>query len=123
MPHDTPTRADRACVCPCAAQVYYSTNWYTERAVNIIQNHTTVAPDQPLWVHLMYQGVHSPYVSPPPWEVVNDTHGMSWPAHPFVDMLSVVDTGFANITSTIRAVPGLWYEPAPCCGRPHYSPG
>ena len=59
---------------------------------------------------MMYQGVHSPYVSPPPWEVVNDTHGMSWPTHPFVDMLSVVDSGFGNITRAIRAVEGLWEQ-------------
>ena len=62
--HDTTTGAD------IHNQVYYSTNWYTEWAQSIIKRHSTNATtkDTPLWIHLTYQGVHSPYVAPPAWE-------------------------------------------------------
>lgn len=50
-------------------QVFYSTNYYTTRTIDIIRNHTQHAPaDQGLWVHLMYQGVHFPYVDTPTCE-------------------------------------------------------
>ena len=66
-------------------EVFYSTNWYTSRAIGIIKNHTEHAPaNQNLWVHLMYQGVHSPYVSSPEFErIPNDTQSASfWDPHP-----------------------------------------
>ena len=74
-------------------EIYYSTNWYTERAQSIIVAHHTNAStkDQPLWVHLMYQGVHEPYVDPPRWEGI-PANNTFW-NHIFGDMLHVVDTG------------------------------
>eukprot|EP01043_Picozoa_sp_COSAG02_P041037 COSAG02_NODE_3371_length_6857_cov_12.629328_2_plen_686_part_00 len=99
-------------------EVFYSTNYYTTRAVAIVRNHTEHAPaGQGLWLHLMYQGVHSPYVDSPEWEQVpNSTQSNAfWDLHPFGDMLRAVDTGIANYTSAIRAVPGLWEETLLIC--------
>merc|ERR1712190_183757 len=45
----------------------YSTNWYSRRAVDIINAYTGA---QPLWLHLAYQGVHAPYVDTPSWEQI-----------------------------------------------------
>ena len=57
-------------------EIYYSTNWYTERAQAIVVDHATNSnsskKDVPLWLHLMYQGVHAPYVDPPAWEGIPD---------------------------------------------------
>ena len=94
-------------------QVFYSTNFYTTRAIEILANHTEHAPaDQSLWVHLMFQGVHSPYVDSPSWEwVANDTQSNAfWQPHPFGNMLRAVDTGIGNLTSAINEVSGLWEE-------------
>jgi hypothetical protein len=89
-------------------EIYYSTNWYTERAQSIVVAHTTnaSAKDTPLWLHLMYQGVHSPYVDPPAWEGFSNSSTPFWDKT-FGDMLHVVDTGIGNLTSTIRAQ-GAW---------------
>ena len=98
--------------------MFYSTNYYTTRAVAIVRNHTEQAPaGQGLWLHLMYQGVHSPYVDSPEWEQIpNNTQSNAfWEPHPFGDMLRAVDTGIANYTSAIRAVPGLWEETLLIC--------
>ena len=83
-------------------EIYYSTNWYTERAQSIVVDHNTNATkkDTPLWIHLMYQGVHSPYVNPPPWEGIDAPQ--FWD-QTFADMLHVVDTGIGNLTSTLKA--------------------
>lgn len=44
-------------------EIYYSTNWYTEKAQAIVVDHNTNATkkDTPLWVHLMYQGKSCSY--------------------------------------------------------------
>jgi arylsulfatase A-like enzyme len=92
--------------------IFYSTNYYTSRAINILLNHTKTAPSQPLWVHLMYQGVHSPYSESPVWEQIenNSQSNLFWDPHPFGDMLRAVDTGIGNLTSGINSVSGLWEE-------------
>lgn len=41
-------------------EVFYSTNYYTTRAIGIINNHTKQHSNQGLWLHLMYQGVKAP---------------------------------------------------------------
>ena len=99
-------------------QVFYSTNFYTTRAIEILASHTAHAPaDQSLWVHLMFQGVHSPYVDSPSWEwVENNTQSNAfWQPHPFGNMLRAVDTGIGNITRAISDVSGLWDETLIIC--------
>ena len=60
----------------------------------------------------MYQGVHSPYVNPPAWELLpNNTQTRTfWQPEPFGAMLRQVDNGIGNLTAAIHQVSGLWEE-------------
>ena len=84
--------------------VLYSTNWYSRRAVNIIDTHDVT---QPLWVHLAYQAVHAPY------EDVLDFEKLPYKSSfcggdsqktctKYGSMLSVLDAGIANVTDALR---------------------
>eukprot|EP00038_Savillea_parva_P011469 m.197762 g.197762 ORF g.197762 m.197762 type:complete len:512 (+) comp20214_c0_seq1:161-1696(+) len=83
-------------------EIYYSTNYYTTTAVNIIKEHPA---DKNLWVHLPYQAVHSPYTDSPSWEQVPESAPI-WD-HTFGDMLYVVDDGIGNVTAELKAS-GRW---------------
>eukprot|EP00037_Helgoeca_nana_P025321 m.275779 g.275779 ORF g.275779 m.275779 type:complete len:533 (-) comp26910_c0_seq3:255-1853(-) len=83
-------------------EVFYSTNYYTTRVLEILKNHTV---GDSLWVHLMYQGVHAPYVEPPQWEQIPTTSTF-WD-QTFGSMLQVVDRGINNITTNLKAS-GRW---------------
>jgi len=100
-------------------EVYYSTNWYTERAIATIQAHDT---SKPLWLHLSYQAMHSPWDEVPSWErqtldsqfcgglkrtYRNRTGEEN--CRIYADMVSVVDSGVGNVTRALRAR-GLWEE-------------
>lgn len=58
----------------------------------------------PLWLHLAYQNVHSPYVNPPDWEC--HAFPKMWDAV-FANMLHLLDDGIRNVTAAIRSA-GLW---------------
>ena len=91
-------------------QVYYSTNYYTSRSVSLIEAHD---PSTPLYLDLRYQGVHGPYVNPPAWEQVpNSTAnqricGAKYACQIMESMVSVVDSGVANVTAALKAK-GMW---------------
>jgi arylsulfatase A-like enzyme len=99
---------DRAPGADLAKQVYYSTNFYTDRAVSILRNYSATTPPQVreskrLWIHLCYQAVHGPFEDVPEWErstapFWNGIYG---------DMLSVMDTGLRNITAELKSA-SLW---------------
>jgi len=86
---------------------FYSTNFYTDAALKILRNFSAVPlPQQTrkLWLHLCYQAVHSPFQDVPDWE--KSTAPFWNPV--YRDMLSVMDTGFKNITEQIKGQAGLW---------------
>ena len=85
-------------------EIFYSTNWYTSRAISIISDHP---PSKHLWLHLPYQAVHAPYEDTPQWETMPASCPF-WD-HTFGDMLAVVDKGIANVTDAMQAK-GLWDE-------------
>ena len=91
-------------------QVYYSTNYYTSRSVSLIEAHD---PATPLYLDLRYQGVHGPYVNPPAWEQVQNTTaneqicGAKYACQIIQSMVSVVDSGIANVTAALKAR-GFW---------------
>ena len=58
-------------------QIWYSTNWYTTRAVDIVNQHPL---EKPLWIHLPYQAIHAPYQEPPVWEWYNVSDPVTDPA-------------------------------------------
>jgi arylsulfatase I/J len=90
-------------------EIFYSANFYTTTAVNVIQNHSQYwqgkkSTPNPLWVHLAYQNVHAPYVNPPAWEC--HAFPEMWDAT-FANMLHVLDDGINNVTNAIK-VGNLW---------------
>jgi len=100
-------------------EVYYSTNWYSERAVGIIQAHDV---SKPLWLHLSYQAVHAPRDEVPSWERhefdPQFCGGLTIPisnmsgaenCRIYADMLWVMDSGVGNVTRALRER-GLWDE-------------
>merc|ERR1712048_13328 len=91
--------------------VYYSTNWYTDRAVKMIDDHDMT---KPLWLHLAYQSVHGPLQDTPTWEQVPynpEFCGGAGRGHCKIygDMLAVLDDGIGNVTSALRRK-GVWNE-------------
>jgi len=85
-------------------EIYYSTNWYTERAIDIVQKHNK---NKPLWLHLPYQAVHAPISDTPAWEHMPKTTTF-WNQH-YGDMLYVVDKGIGNLTAAIKRR-GMWND-------------
>jgi len=91
--------------------VYYSTNWYTERAISIIESHDFT---QPLWLHLAYQAVHGPFEDTPEWEQIPYKPDFCEGAGQhkckiYGDMLAVLDSGIGNVTGALQRK-GLWNE-------------
>lgn len=115
--------------------VFYSTNFYTSTAVSLIEGHNR---SRPLWIHLAYQAVHSPYTNPPQWENATVAAGFDHAkycggvcagCHPqeggcppekqgcdktqcsvFSDMVFVVDDGIGNVTSALKTTG--WVRPS-----------
>jgi arylsulfatase A-like enzyme len=86
-----------------SAALFYSTNFYANRAVQIISNHSV---DKPLWLHLTWQAVHAPYDEPPTWE--QTPKGGFWD-QTFASMLQVLDSGVANVTAALKTR-GMWND-------------
>mmetsp|Transcript_33133 Transcript_33133/g.100191 ORF Transcript_33133/g.100191 Transcript_33133/m.100191 type:complete len:713 (-) Transcript_33133:78-2216(-) len=83
-------------------EIYYSANFYTERAVGTIEKHP--GPEFPLWIHLTYQNVHAPYVAPPDWEC--HQYPEMW-NFVFANMVHMLDSGIGNVTAAWKQA-GLW---------------
>jgi arylsulfatase A-like enzyme len=84
--------------------IFYSTNFYAEQAVARLQQRNK---SRPFWLHLAYQAVHAPYTSPPKWEVLSAEQLKGFRSQTYGSMLSVADSGIANITAEIKAQ-GAW---------------
>jgi len=82
--------------------MYYSTNYYSDRAVSFINQHNGSSP---LFIHLPYQCCHSPYGDVPEWERMQPRSTMWNPI--YADMLHVLDSGLANVTAAWKAA-GMW---------------
>lgn len=103
--------------------IYYSTNYYTDTAIGLLQNRNK---SKPFWLHLTsvprllycltvqgfivphfrYQAMHAPIEDPPVWEMLSS-------AVPFRDetygsMMKVLDDGFGNLTQAVMEESGLW---------------
>ena len=97
-------------------EVFYSTNYYTQRAVTIIQNYSRalqhqraggVAAAKALWVHLAHQAVHAPITDVPEWEACPERNKFWDPV--YADMLHVLDSSLANVTAALQDA-GLWEQ-------------
>ena len=89
----------------------YSTDLFTELAVNAIAQHgngTNTGPraGQPLWLHLNYQAVHNPYTTPPGWPRPDET-AKNYDQLVYYQVLQRMDEGIGNVTSALKEH-GLW---------------
>lgn len=82
--------------------IFYSANYYTSRAVSIIQAHPV---SKPLFMYLPYQNVHAPNQLPPAWEVNN--YSQFGAGNTYANMLHMLDSGLANVTAALKGA-GLW---------------
>ena len=81
--------------------LYYSANTYTDLAIALIEKHD---PSRPLYLHMMYQNVHSPYTAPPVWE--EQKYPKMWD-NTYANMLAMLDAGVGNIAAALKAR-GMW---------------
>lgn len=82
-------------------ELEYATNYYTQRAVDIISSHDQAAP---LFMYLAVQNVHSPYQLPPAWEV-QDFPEM-WD-HTYANMIHMLDKAVGNVSDALVRS-GMW---------------
>ena len=82
----------------------YSTDLFTEKAVDIIQKHD---PSQPLFLYLPYQAVHSAnYIQPlqaPPDEIKKFSHIQDENRRIFAAMMSSLDNGVGKVRPSLAA--------------------
>jgi arylsulfatase A-like enzyme len=99
----------------------YSTHLFTERAQKVIEEHD---PAQRLFLYQAYQAVHAPREVPASY--LEQYTDMAEPRKTFAGMLSCLDEGVGNLTTSLKAK-GLWDElvmfvttdngaPTPSCG-------
>jgi arylsulfatase A-like enzyme len=102
---------------------HYSTHVFTDRAVQVIQNHHhhqqqqqagTAATNastttQPLFLYLAYQGVHAPNEVPLIYSDRYRHHHDDWTDERqlYAGMLTAVDEGIGNVTNALRKA-GMW---------------
>ena len=77
--------------------IAYSTNFYTRRAVDLIQAHD---PKHPFYLHLTYQAVHNPLEDPPVCQQI--PNGSIWWDQTWGSMLHALDQGISNVTMALR---------------------
>eukprot|EP01083_Nonionella_stella_P144709 452297_1 len=88
----------------------YSTPLFSQRAVEVITNHSTnpLTKDMPLFLYLAYQSVHSsnngssPGECPPEWIEPYNGRINSTKRKLFAGMVSCMDEGIGNITQTLQ---------------------
>ena len=81
--------------------IYYSANFYTDRAIQLINNRDE---SKPFYLHQTYQNNHAPFEDPPIWEQIPDSSvpSLFW-NQTWGSMLNAVDNGVGNITKALKA--------------------
>lgn len=92
--------------------IYYSANFYTDMAVDIIDQHSKRTEQAPLFLYLPYQNVHSPNQEPAPWETFEYPHwspgrGSEKEMQVYANMLHMLDSGCGNVSHALKAR-GMW---------------
>jgi arylsulfatase A-like enzyme len=78
----------------------YSTNLFTERAVEVIRTHHSAEPAAAgLFLYLAYQGVHEPRQSPEHYYAAYNASIADVERRQFAGMLSALDEGVANVSA------------------------
>eukprot|EP01084_Bolivina_argentea_P102820 184186_1 len=82
----------------------YSANLFSDRAIEVIVNHSTHSDtkDTPLFLYLAYQSVHAPGEVPSYWVEPYTKTIPDKKRRNFAGMVSVMDSGIGNITATLK---------------------
>eukprot|EP01084_Bolivina_argentea_P102822 184188_1 len=75
----------------------YSAYLFTQRAINIIENHAKNDGQRPLFLYVAYQSVHSPAQVPSQYVTPYENTIHNAKRRTFAGMLSVMDEGIGNI--------------------------
>ena len=79
---------------------YYSTNFFTDVAIDFIRARNK---SRPFWLHMTYQAVHTGAARlPPPWEQWTHDVGLKQSLE-YRSAMHVLDMGLANLTATLKA--------------------
>lgn len=81
--------------------IFYSANFYSQRAVEIIRQHNQ---SRSLFLYLALQNVHAPYQTPPAWET--RVFPQMWD-NTYANMLHLLDESVANVTAALVGT-GMW---------------
>ena len=87
-----------------APEIAYSTNWYTQYAIERIERRNA---SRPLWLHVAYQAMHGGSFREDvmPWETLPNGTGFRNPD--YGNALRALDDGIGNITAALKAA-GMW---------------
>merc|ERR1712228_368469 len=80
----------------------YSTEAFTDRAIEIITNHSLYEQDKPLFLYLAYQTGHYPDACPSKYIAINNDTIQDPQRRLYAGMLSCMDDGIKNITDTLQ---------------------
>jgi len=85
---------------------HYSTHLFTQKAVDIINSHSTKQDTKPFFLYLAYQAVHSPLEAPAvytkPYASIKDKKRQV-----YAGMTTCMDEGVLNVTTALEKS-GLW---------------
>lgn len=91
--------------------LYYATNFYTSKAVDLIEaygerkrrnlqtHNIKLNRVEPFFMYFSVQNVHTPYQLPPYWETMK--YPKIW-NHTYANMLRILDTATLNVTKALR---------------------
>jgi len=102
--HDVGRNCGANCSNVCVeANEKYSTQLFSQRAVEVITEHSVTADtrDSPLFLYLAYQSVHSPAEVPSYWKEPY-THINNTKRRTFAGMLSCMDSGIGNVSAALQ---------------------
>ena len=80
----------------------YSTYLFTNRAIDIIRNHSTNNKENPLFLYLPYQSVHYPDSAPSQYVNAYNDSIQDPLRRLFAGILSCMDEGLGNITNVLQ---------------------
>lgn len=81
----------------------YSTNLFTDRAIQVVEAHHSEDADKALFLYLAYQGVHEPRQSPEHYYNAYNESISDLDRRQFAGMLVALDEGVANVTAALTA--------------------
>ena len=100
MRRDSTPRCGKGCsIVDYSANGTYSTNLFTSEAVKVVEAHPV---DEPLFLYLAYQAVHSPAQAPEEYVAPYKAMGLKGNRVIYAGMVACLDEGIANVTTALE---------------------